>query len=775
MSLNQTEPSFGVGDSPNGDEELRSRLQDMAHNDEAAQQQFRLQREAPAPWLAAHNAQAQRNLLSAKMAESQALDQHARMSAERDFEGTKASLPAPSRDRRREGRKTERENPMAFSSILRGQMMAIGCSLVSSLSDVHGSNADRQRMGHLTDMIDGSLAQKIQTKIKANLYGTDAETFFRRYDPDRSGAYDFEELRVLIRKTLKIPAHEISDPDIHALLRALDDDGSGDLDIKELAKFITTGKTGAQLDASAAGGGTDPSSSAPSETEAAADGPGRGAAEVLHMSTKWSESVFVSIFGAYAGEDGKMGLQQWTWFLEDADALRTYCPRDARGNLDVNFRRRLSPEVLFRGDSGRAHGLKKGNTQNPTRLTFNEFFNRLIELARILCEAASDGNVNGRGAAAAGAGENDPAAAEAEGQEEKIGNLEANYSPSAAVLSRFLYDTILPLFTWIEGKHAKCGSQDPITADTRILLLVQAYLPNLWHLFLSYAAPREGKEQCSTLSSHVSSEFPDAAKRNELMLCGPDDTGMGPLAHLPPLDTAETAGRVPLPLMVVHEASAIRCAKEFGFIPDILSVQQVRAIFRRSASGRSSTEATASPGAPSSAVGAATSPNSPPPPPALSSPKSKSPKKSPSPTKHPAVVTSTTKAVRNRNLAKLGRKSPGSLRGAPTSDAQNLDATQRSAADDGATVGGSTIQSRGDETQQETGPTAHELDLGFCSFAEFICRVSAVGLSQKRYSMLYPTPFSRVTAGLIGPWSFANPAKIKAAVFLHRDPPETGP
>ena len=37
--------------------------------------------------------------------------------------------------------------------------MAIGCSLVSSLSDVHGSNADRQRMGHLTDMIDGSLAQ----------------------------------------------------------------------------------------------------------------------------------------------------------------------------------------------------------------------------------------------------------------------------------------------------------------------------------------------------------------------------------------------------------------------------------------------------------------------------------------------------------------------------------------------------------------------------------------------------------------------------------------
>ena len=154
--------------------------------------------------------------------------------------------------------------------------------------------------------------------------------------------------------------------------------------------------------------------------------------------------------------------------------------------------------------------------------------------------------------------ENDPAAAEAEGQEEKIGN------PKPTTLTRGpepLFTTRSATFTWIEGKHAKCGSQDPITADTRILLLVQAYLPNLWHLFLSYAAPREGKEQCSTLSSHVSSEFPDAAKRNELMLCGPDDTGMGPLAHLPPLDTAETAGRVSLPLMVVHEASAIRCAK----------------------------------------------------------------------------------------------------------------------------------------------------------------------------------------------------------------------
>ena len=82
------------------------------------------------------------------------------------------------------------------------------------------------------------------------------------------------------------------------------------------------------------------------------------------MSTKWSESVFVSIFGAYAGEDGKMGLQQWTWFLEDADALRTYCPRDARGNLDVNFRRRLSPEVLFRGDRKEPTGSRRATPES---------------------------------------------------------------------------------------------------------------------------------------------------------------------------------------------------------------------------------------------------------------------------------------------------------------------------------------------------------------------------------------------------------------------------
>ena len=204
-----------------------------------------LRRGAPAPWLATHSAQSQRNLLVAKMAESQTLDRQARKSAERDFEGSRLNTSSPSKERRRNGRKIERESPMAFSNLLRGQLMAIGSDLVTSTSSQIAANAD-MLTAKRTSGIDGAddILSCIRSKVKANLYGTDASTFFHRYDTDHSGSFDFEEFRMLMRKTLKIPVHEVSDFDIHSLLHALDEDGSGDLDIDEFVEFINNGCVG---------------------------------------------------------------------------------------------------------------------------------------------------------------------------------------------------------------------------------------------------------------------------------------------------------------------------------------------------------------------------------------------------------------------------------------------------------------------------------------------------------------------------------------------------
>ena len=56
------------------------------------QRKLSLQRGAPAPWLATHSAQSQRNLLAAKIKESITLDRQARKSAEGDFEGSRLKM-----------------------------------------------------------------------------------------------------------------------------------------------------------------------------------------------------------------------------------------------------------------------------------------------------------------------------------------------------------------------------------------------------------------------------------------------------------------------------------------------------------------------------------------------------------------------------------------------------------------------------------------------------------------------------------------------------------
>ena len=64
--------------------------------------------------------------------------------------------------------------------------------------------------------LDAALARKLQMRLKAAMYGVDPLTFFQRFDRDHGGTIDTEELRLLIRATLKIPPLEISDAEINS-------------------------------------------------------------------------------------------------------------------------------------------------------------------------------------------------------------------------------------------------------------------------------------------------------------------------------------------------------------------------------------------------------------------------------------------------------------------------------------------------------------------------------------------------------------------------------
>lgn len=89
--------------------------------------------------------------------------------------------------------------------------------------------------------INPEVAKRVQMQLKTATYGTSAIRMLRKYDKDRSGSFEPEEIKRLIRVDLRIPPTNISDKDIDALVHALDPDGGGDVSIEEMAEFVERG------------------------------------------------------------------------------------------------------------------------------------------------------------------------------------------------------------------------------------------------------------------------------------------------------------------------------------------------------------------------------------------------------------------------------------------------------------------------------------------------------------------------------------------------------
>jgi len=85
------------------------------------------------------------------------------------------------------------------------------------------------------------VAKRLQSQLKFAMGATHPQKLFRRFDKDRSGTLNAEELKRLIRVELRVPPERLGDADIGALVLALDDDGGGDLSIDELVDFVERG------------------------------------------------------------------------------------------------------------------------------------------------------------------------------------------------------------------------------------------------------------------------------------------------------------------------------------------------------------------------------------------------------------------------------------------------------------------------------------------------------------------------------------------------------
>ena len=79
------------------------------------------------------------------------------------------------------------------------------------------------------------ICDKLQKKMKVACDKTSMDDVFNRIDADGDGVVSFKEWKLFLRNDLKVSSNDLSEKDIDEFLKALDDDGSGTLDLIELA------------------------------------------------------------------------------------------------------------------------------------------------------------------------------------------------------------------------------------------------------------------------------------------------------------------------------------------------------------------------------------------------------------------------------------------------------------------------------------------------------------------------------------------------------------
>ena len=86
-----------------------------------------------------------------------------------------------------------------------------------------------------------NMLRTLQMKMKVALYGDDVRSFFKRCDHEKSGTFDFQKLKPVCRKILKISTKDVSDEEIEKLVKLMDASGSGSVGIEDFAEFIEGG------------------------------------------------------------------------------------------------------------------------------------------------------------------------------------------------------------------------------------------------------------------------------------------------------------------------------------------------------------------------------------------------------------------------------------------------------------------------------------------------------------------------------------------------------
>ncbi|GMH77175.1 hypothetical protein TL16_g07317 [Triparma laevis f. inornata] len=245
--------------------------------------------------------------------------------------------------------------------------------------------------------------------------------------------------------------------------------------------------------------------------------------DVPHIKGDWAGEVVISVFNRYSDNKGIMQYEHWLSFMDDIDLVNTHLgPND-----DVE---KFDPTAVYR----RVLKLEMGDV--TTRgANFPEFYTFLL----VLCDRTYP---------------------------------DIFRTSATEAMELFLHEVIVPIYYFNMGEldHEKCASRDPLVKDGRITLLLNAYLPNLWRVFLHYAQDLGNRVPATFNEDQTFNEFgthkplpnelkfPVKAQASERALF----EGVTHLPSMTPDQDKEEGSQV----YTVHESSIIRFCEDYGIL-----------------------------------------------------------------------------------------------------------------------------------------------------------------------------------------------------------------
>lgn len=422
------------------------------------------------------------------------------------------------------------------------------------------------------------------------------------------------------------------------------------------------------------------------------------------VASGWAAEVLHTVFERYSSS-ALMREDHWAQFVKDAGFVHLYSPRDEVDEVADSFVNLLDARNVFDRVVGRllSPELETEEHKSPAA-GFNEFFQMLL----LVCDLLGLKIFEQRG-----------------------GGREASHD-----FQQLLLDVMVPMYHCGPGWGRRLLSKDALVSETRILLLLQSYLPNLWRVFLLYCQDAKGSAFSGPLNS-----FPAFAQRSEALLHGVR-TKASPMFP-GPIDPDAQA-------LFVTERSMLRCAEHFGIVPSMCSERVFIKVFRANAttsgggsgggkrSSNDSRAAAASGGSKAKSRDASTS--------SATSPNGRwSPGMTYSQRKRHGLGATRRQEIEKHQQREHELKS----RGCPRWHRQQPQSPVSSS-------------SQAQPKRQERHGLA-----GFCEFVEILAKSALVGLDRPPYSALYPSPLAKVAAMLVGSWGLADPAKLHIAVVLN--------